>query len=216
MDGAGNEKDSSALQDSSESGKETSTEAPTQEQIVEKAVSDALSKAGRDAKSLTEREERLVTEKADHLVTQATWQKERDAEEDAKYADDMPALIKLRAERKDKADDTANKTELTNRETKVAQRETELDEIIKRDGTRKRTELAAEVAQDKGVSADSILKGAKDDSREAMETIAELLPKVDPLPVILSHNTRGGKGGTDWRELSADEKINYALANPKK
>ena len=136
--------------------------------------------------------------------------------EEYELRDKPEELTSLRAKRQAESDDTANKTELTNRETKVAQRETELDEIIKRDGTRKRTELAAEVAQDNGVSADSILKGAKDDSREAMEAIAELLPKVDPLPVLISHNSRTSIGSNNWRDLSADEKINYALANPKK
>jgi len=139
-----------------------------------------------------------------------------DAEEEERYADDMPTLTALRAERRQKANEEAKKTELADREAKADARDAEFADIMERDKIRKRTELAAEVATAKGVSIDAILKLAKEDTREAYETVAELLPQVDPLPTVLPHSPGGQRGGINWRDLSPSEGIRYALDNPKK
>ena len=67
-----------------------------------------------------------------------------------------------------------------------------------------RTKLAAEVAVDKGVSADALLKLTKEDSREAMEATAKLLSEKKPPLRPDSSKTIGGK---DISALTPDELI---------
>ncbi len=215
LDGTGNKQDTSATkQDSSGSGKGTQTvETPSTftKEMVDKAVSDALSKAGRNAKSLSELEQRLNTGMADLTAKQQAWQKEKEEAEELAVADDMPALTALREGRRRKTADEAKVTELTDRETKLAKREVELADVVERDRILTRTQLAAEVAVEKGVSIDAILKLAKEDTREAYEAVAEVLPKAKELPVLTPDSSRIS-GGIDLDSLSPREKIDRGLA----
>jgi len=196
---------------------EVSPEAPvTREQEIEKAVHAALSQAGRDTASISELRKQVEKGMAELKAERVALQKQKEEEEEERFADDMPALVALRAERRKKADDEAKATELTEREARLATRETELADIVERDRILKRTELAAEVAVEKGVSIDAILKLAKEDTREAYEAVAELLPQVNPLPVLYPHSSRTNKGGIDVRSLSPDGKIRFAIENPGK
>ncbi len=213
--------DTSQKGDSSVVAQQTSTEiAPetlTQEQVIEKAVNDALSAKGRDAKSLSELKATAEKGMVELREAQAVWQKQKDAEEEARFADDMPALIALRAERKQKADEETKKTGLTEQIAKADARDAEFADIIERDKVLKRTELAAEVAVDKKVNVDLILKGvalSKDDSRAGMEAVAELLPQVDPLPSLLPHSPGGQRGGIDVSSMTPEEKRVYGRQHP--
>ena len=150
------------------------------------------------------------------MAKQVAWQKKLDDAEEEAVADDMPALTALRAERKRKADDAAKVTELTEREAKLAKREIELADIVERDRVLTRTQLAAEVAVDKGVSMDAILKLAKADTREAYEAVAEVLPKAKELPVLISDSSRMNRGGIDLDSLSPREKIAAGIEEAKK
>ncbi|MDP1890631.1 MAG: hypothetical protein Q8K55_07020 [Gemmatimonadaceae bacterium] len=203
----GTEKGKDALQatvDSSSQTKGTSTETPETFTKAErdKAVSDALSKAGREAKATL-------------LVKEAEWQKQKDEAEEYALRDQPEELTALRTERKRKTEESTKATELADRESKVAERETEFADIIERDRILKRTELAAEVAVEKGVSIDAILKLAKEDTRKAYEEVAEVLPKVKGLPVLTSDSGRMNRGGIDWRALSPEAQVKYALEHQK-
>jgi len=196
---------------------EVSPEAPvTREQEIERAVHAALSQAGRDTASISELRKQVEKGMAELKAERVALQRQKEEEEEERFADDMPALIALRAERKKRADEEAKVTEIAERETKLATREAELADIVERDKILKRTQLAAEVAVKKGVSVDSILKLAKEDTREAYEVVAELLPKANPLPVLYPHSSRTSKGGIDPRNLSPDDKIRFAIENPGK
>ena len=139
-----------------------------------------------------------------------------DLKEEEAVMDDRPAYDALMARRAQKKEEATKATDLTTREAKIAEREAEFADIIEQHQILKRTQLAAEIATEKGVSMDAILKLAKADTREAYLEVAEVLPKTNELPVILSDSGRTNRGGTDWRALSPSEKIRYALANPKK
>ena len=213
MNGTGSEKDTSVVkQDSSGSGKETSKvpETLTQEQIVEKAVNDALSKAGRTAKSLNELQQRLEKDKVELTAKQVAWQKERDESEELAVRDDPEALATLRAGRRKKADDEAKVTELTDREAKLAKSETEHAEALEQIRVINRTQLVSEVSVATGVPIDTLLKLAKEDTREAYEAVAEVLPKVKE-PHVLKPDSGRTIGGTNWRDLTTDQKIARGL-----
>jgi len=149
----------------------------TSQTDLEKAVSDALAKAGRDAKTLEAQQAKLEKDAADLTAKQIAWQRQREEEEEEAVADDMPALQALRDRRARKAAEESKASELAERESKLAKRETELADMIERDRTLQRTQLASEIAVEKGVSLDAILKLAKADTREAMEEVAAVLPK---------------------------------------
>ncbi len=207
-----------AKQDSSVEATGTQTaETPTfTKAMLDKAVSDALSKAGRSAKSLGEMEQKLNSGMAELVAQRATWQKEREEAEEAAIADDMPALTALRERRRKKAEEETKTAELTDREAKLAQREAELAEIVERDRILTRTQLAAEVAVEKGVSIDAILKLAKEDTREAYEVVAEVLPKTKEPPVLVSDSGRNNRGGIDLDNMSPKEKIEMGLEKLRK
>jgi len=144
--------------------------------------------------------------------------RQEEAEDEALMADPV-ALDDLRKSRIKKANAEAKAQELAEQEAELnrskAEHEAELAELR----ILKRTELAAEVAVAKKVSIDGILKGialAKDESREAMEAIAELLPPANPREPKVLDSGRNYGGGEDLRNLSPGEKIKYALANPGK
>ena len=180
-----------------------------------KMVSDALSKAGRDAKTLSELKTRLDTGLADLTAKQTAWQRKQEEAEEEAVMDNPGALATLRAERKRKTDDEAKVTELAERETKLTARETELADIVERDRILQRTELAAEVAVEKGVSIDAILKLAKADTREAYLEVAAVLPPTKEPLVIVAHSGRTNRGSGNWHDWSADEKIRAGLRENK-
>lgn len=219
MDGPEERKDTSE-RDSSGKPKETSTEPKTySEESEKKAVSDALSAAGRDAKSISDKAteaERILTDakKTADAVTaeRGQWQKERDEAEREAVHGDAEALKSLneKIRQRNEATKLANeRAELVEKETKHQATVTSDLEQIK---VFNRTQLAAEVAVAKGVSIDIILKHAKDDSREAMEAVADDFKDAKSLKT----DTGTTLGGVDWRELSSDEKIAKGLSQPKK
>ena len=197
MDGTTVQTDSSQISgDSSNVTEETPTEHQTfTREMRDKAVNDALAAAGRTAKALQADKQSLKAERDAIAAERATWQKERDEAEEFDLREDPEALRTLRAERRRKTEDATRVTQLTEREAKLAARETEIAEIVERDRTSRRTKLASDVAQEKGVSAESILKLAREDTREAYEEIAALLPKSKELPVLVSHSGRTTGGG---------------------
>lgn len=169
-----------------------------------------IAEQDKQLKSYAGREAEYVAFKAE----QAAWQKKQDEEEEEAVRDDRPAYDALLERRKKKAEDEAKVTELTERVAKVTKRETELAAVIERDKILTRTQLAAEVAVEKGVSIDAILKLAKEDTREAYEAVAEVLPKVKELPEIIADSSRMGGGGTDFGKMSAEEKVKFGMEHP--
>ena len=223
MDGTKDPKDPSQTGDPSAGTQGTPTEPKTYSAESEKkAVDDALSAAGRDAKSITEKSteaERILTAaqttQANLQAEQERWQSEREEVEREAVKDDPDALKSLQERQRQKSE-----------ATKLAKERVELDvekekhqETVQADKEQirifNRTQLAAEVAVAKGVSLDSILKLTKEDSREAMEATAELLPKSKETTALKTDSgiTIGGKSPS---ELSADEKISLGLKEKKK
>lgn len=191
-------------------------------EMVEKAVSDALAAAGRNTLRLSELQKKIDTEKADLIAKQTAWQKQQEEAEEEAIADDMPALQALRESRRKKAKDEARATELAEQETKLAQREAELAQraanladIVEQHRILQRTQLAAEVATEKGVSIDAILKLAKADTREAYEEVAAVLPKGGNSPVLISDSGRTNRGGIDLNALSPRELLTMAYSKKK-
>lgn len=113
--------------------------------------------------------------------------------------DDTDALKGIRARHtlEDK------KAELAERERVVKESEEGNKASLEQIKVFNRTKLAAEVAVAKGVSMDSILKHAKDDSREAMEAVADDLPKKDDKPPLVLDSGKGIGGG----ERTAEQKL---------
>lgn len=198
---------SGATQDPSggDKGSTSETAQTFTKESQEKAVSDALSAAGRAAKDLEKREE--VVKAAEDRATQARATAYELARAEAK--DDPEQLTALDREHKREERDA----ELTKRERLLDQSEkshkAKLDEI----DAVKRTTVAAEVAVAKGVSVDAILKLAKDDSREAMEAVAEHLPKTTETPPLRPDSSRTTGGGPPE---TADEKLTAGFRKLKK
>lgn len=174
-----------------------------------KAIEDAIAQYG----------DRIKRERIDPIARELTEfkiqvQKEKDEAEEEAVADDMPALTALRENRRKKA----KVEELTEREAKLVKREADLVGIIERDRILTRTQLAAEVATEKGVSVDGILKGialTKEESREAMVAVAELLPQVKERGVLISDSGRTNRGGESLEGLSSGELLRKAHSQKK-
>lgn len=221
MDEPKQKQDTSGKQDSSVAGKETpKVETLTfTKEMVDKAVSDALSKAGRTAKTLSEGEQKLNAGMADLAARQVAWQKEKDeAEEKAIPSDDFQALNDLRERRRKAAEDKTKATEFAEEKRRFDEEKAIHSERLMQLDMLDRTQLAAEVAVERGVSIDGILKGsklAKDYSRETMVSIAELLPPAKESPTIVSDSGRTTRGGIDFDNLSPREKIEMGLAKKK-
>ena len=214
MDGTKNPQDALGVTPDPSAGKRGTSEKEPEtftKEERDKAVSDALSKAGRTAKTFSELQQKLETGVADLTARQTKWQKERDEAEEFAVRDNPEALTELQERRRRKVEDETRVTELTTRETKLAEREAELADIVEQHRILKRTELAAEVAVEKGVSIDAILKLAKEDTREAYEAVAEVLPKVKE-PLVLKPDSGRTIGGTNWRDLTTDQKIARGLS----
>lgn len=185
----------------------------TVEQQIEAAVHSAMSKAGRDADALATERAKLEAERAAFATQEAARLKASEDEEEAAIADDPPALQILRTERKKKAEEKAYAEAIAKREAVVAQKEVEIAEVIERDRILRRTELAAEVAVEKGVSVDALLKHAKADTREAYLELAAVLPKAIEQPEMIIDS--GGKGGGGVRPETPDEYIQAGLKKLK-
>jgi len=218
LDGTEERKDSSQVTvDTSSAPKGTLTEKTPEtftKEMVDKVVSDALSKVGRDAKSLTEREQRLAAGLAELVAKQAADLKKQEEAEEWDLRDQPEELAAKRAERRKKAADEAKVTEFAEREVKAAEREaklalreTELADIVEQHRILTRTQLAAEVAVEKGVSMDAILKLAKADTREAYEEVAAVLPPAKEPHVLLPASGRTNRGGIDLSSLSPKERM---------
>lgn len=220
MDGTTDPKDTSQIEDSSKGTKGTPTEPKTYtEESEKKAVSDALSIAGRDAKSITDKAteaERILTDAktvSDAVKAEREqWQKDRDEAEREAVRDDSDALKSLQERQRQRNEATKLATEKAELATEKATHDAKVTGDLEQIRVFKRTQTAAEVAVDKGVSIDIILKHAKDDSREAMEAVANDFTEVKPL-ITDSGTTIGGKSLSD---LSPDDKITYGLKEKRK
>lgn len=182
----------------------------TREQLEaekQKAASDALAKAGRDAKTLAELRGRLDAEATDLAGKQAAWQRQREEAEENAVADDPVALSALRTKRQKEAEDKTKSSQLAEREATIAKREKEVESIVEQHKILTRTQLAAEVAVEKNVSMDSILKLAKEDTREAYEAVADLLPKATKEKPTLTPDSGRTSGGTPLGDLAPLERI---------
>ena len=218
MDDPKETQDTSQTEDTSGETKGTSEDPGTfNKESQEKAVSDALSAAGRDAKTITEKstEAQNILDAAQKVRTdtkaeQDQWQKDRDEAAREAVRDDPEALKSLEEKQRQR-----------NEAAKLADRKQELDAkeethktIVESDletiRVHKRTTLAAEVAVAKNVSVDDILAHTKDDTREAMEAIADTLVKVSGKKPL---KTDPGEtiGGRSFKDLSPKDKVTRSL-----
>ena len=173
--------------DSSEVNQETSKKPDTStEELVRKAVSDALSKAGRTDKVLKDREDRLKKTITDAQEAQENWRKQRRESEEETFRDDADALKTLK-----------KKYALEDREAKLALKEAELDgrkgeyeeaQQVVAQSTKERN--AREIATRLKVDPETLIKFA--DTEEAMEELAEKLTKGTETPRPDSGGTTGG------------------------
>ena len=170
----------------------------------EMAVHQALSDAGRVSTDTTEAERILTDAKATRDALQAEreqWQKDKDEADREAVKDDPEALKSLQERQRQRNEATklaSGKTELaTEKATHDAKVKADLEQIR----VFNRTQLAAEVAVATGVSLDIILKHAKDDSREAMEAVANDFKEAKPSLKTDSSTTLGG--GASWEEVRA-------------
>ncbi len=210
MDGTEERKDTSQAGDSSGEKQGTSKKEPetfTKEQVEEistKAVSDALSTAGRTAKSLEEREEAI--KKADERTAQEGRERREKELEIARDDPDKFTAVQLRHKQEVKDAELAKDRRELDADKEKHQEAVKVDlETIR---VFNRTKIAAEVAVDKGVSVDSLLKLTKEDTREAMEATAKLLSEKKP---PLKTDSGRGTGGEDLSKLTPDQKIQTGL-----
>lgn len=205
LDGDRGKQDSSLTEDTSASlpGQTSEKEPETfTREAAYKLRDDALSAAGRDAKTLgvkTEEVNRIIedTKKIrDELQAErGKLQKEKDDAFLEEHRDDQDAVDNFRTKLKQRDKDA----ELAERERKSKEREEGIEAKVEQIRVFNRTQLAAEVAVAKNVSIDAILKLTQDDSREAMEATADLLPKKDVAKTLEpdSGRTIGGGGKTE-------------------
>jgi len=208
MDGTEERKDTSQGGDSSGGQKGTSdkTSGTFTKDTQDKAVQDALSAAGRDAKSISDKaaeaEEILTNAKksqADIKAERDQWQKDREEAEQEAVKDDPEALKSLKVRQAQ----ARKESEQSDRQREQDARDETLKEREEQTRVIKRTQLAAEIAVEKGVDVGTILELAKNDSREAMEAVAAILPpKVDKKPLKSDDGTTLG-GGASWEEIRA-------------
>ncbi len=168
------------------------------EEMVTKAVQKARIDAGRDAKTLEQREQAVKTKEEKHAqAVQA--RREREIED---VRDDAGALKDTRAK---------HKLEDTNAE--LAKTKSELD--AEREKGKQRDEVVAKTTQEQNareiatrLNVDektlSALSKHTDGSKEAIEAMAQALPKMGEVkkPVTPdSGKTIGGEGTTDQKRL---------------
>lgn len=195
--------DTSQVEDTPEKEKEsTSTEPETfTKETQEKAVNDALSAAGRDAKTITEKsaEAERILQNAKRIGDEAKEQRrKRDEAARESVKDDPDALKSLEEKQRQRDVDT----QLTEREEKVKGEEEHIKADKEQVRIQQRTQLAAEVAVAKGVNMDALLKLTQEDSREAMEATAELLPKKEEkLPLKTDSGTTTGGEKSEEQKL---------------
>ncbi|KKN74853.1 hypothetical protein LCGC14_0386020 [marine sediment metagenome] len=195
MDGPKQGQDSSSG-DSSGDGAGTSA---IQEQI-DKAVNDARSADGRTTKDFEVREQRIKDNEAILTEERVKWRRERDEADIESVRDDPEALTALQKKQKAATRDAESADERRKLEEDQAKHKAGVQSDLEEIKVFNRTKLASEVAVAKGVSMDSILKHAKDDTREAMEAVAEDLPKnKEPLKVDSSRSSGTGEKSEEQR-----------------
>ena len=204
MDETEKKQDTSQKEDTSAETKGTSEKEPEPitKKDVEKAVSDALSAAGRDAKTITEKtaEAERILQNAKRIGDEAKERQKKRDEAAREAVRDDPDALKSLEEKQRQRDEAA----------KLVNERAELDadkESVKADKeqvrVQKRTQLAAEVAVEKGVNMDALIKLTQEDSREAMEATAELLPKTGETKPPLKTDSGTTTGG----EKSPEQKL---------
>ncbi|MEE8442965.1 MAG: hypothetical protein V3S37_04375 [Dehalococcoidia bacterium] len=201
MDVPKQDQDSSQKGDTSGDAKGTSTLTEEQAQAREtKAVSDALAKAGRTTADQDAREQRITDKETKAADDRSRERQERNEAALEAARDDPEKLTALQRSQKAALKDE----EIADGRRKLDGDQAKHDESVKGDLETirifNRTKLASEVAVTKGVSMDSILKHAKDDTREAMEAVAEDLPKnKEPLKVDSSRSSGTGEQTEEQR-----------------
>ena len=178
----------------------------SEETAVKDAVHQALSAAGRVSTDTAEAERILNAAKqtqADTEAEQKRQQDERDAADREAVKADPEALKSLETQirqRDEKAKLASGKAELaTEKATHDAKVASDLEQIR----VFNRTQQAAEVSAATGVSLDIILKHAKDDSREAMEAVANDFKGAKPPLPTDDGRTIGGAEKTEEEKLKA-------------
>ncbi len=187
MDGTKEGQDPSQTGDPSVELKGTPTEPQTfTKESEEKAVSDALSVAGRDAKTITEKttEAQRILESAQNTRKEIKeererWQNERDEADREVLKADPEALKSLdeRIRQRNEATKLASKgKELDERELKNTEAQKEVAQSTKERNAR-------EIATRLNVDSEPLLKFT-DGSKEAMEELAQKLPKNETKPPL--------------------------------
>ncbi|KKN71825.1 hypothetical protein LCGC14_0416790 [marine sediment metagenome] len=209
MDGTEERENSSQGGDSPGEQKGTSETPQTFTKDSEaKAVLDALSTAGRDAKTIkdkTAEAERILTD-AKKLsdgtkVEREQWQKDRDEAEREAVRDDHEALKSLTERQRQRNEATKLAKERSELDTEKAKHQESITADKEQIRVFNRTQLAAEIAVSKGVNVDTILNLAKDDSREAMEAVANVLSKTPEKPPLKSDDGTTLGGGASFEQI---------------
>ncbi len=170
----------------------------------ETAVQKALSAAGRVSTDTAEATRLLEAAKQTQVnlqTEQKRWQDDRDEASRVAVAEDSEALKSLNEQIRQRKVGEQQAEERATMDAETATHQTKVAGDLETIRVFNRTERASEVAVAKGGDdpkavkslLDSILKLAKDDTREAMETVADLLKgRPDPL-LTVSGKAAGGK-----------------------
>ncbi len=181
-----------AISERTDDGNKETSDKTLTEAEAQKMVNDALAKAGRDAKSLEDKDTVLTARET------ALKDQEAAADAAAEAAIDPSDTDGLNAHRARKtARDHAGA--IAEEKRKLEEDKEKHQESVKGDletiRVFNRTQLASEVSAAKGVSIDSILKLAKDDTREAMEEAAKELKAAGGKTLKLDSGRTAGGGG---------------------
>ncbi len=197
LDGTVKQKDTPQTGDASKGKQETPEKAPETfakeqvQEIAQKAASDALAKAGRTAKAFEQREEAIKAREEKH-TDEVRARRERELEN---VQDDASALTKVRAKHKleEVNSELAKlKSELEAEREKGKQRDGEV--VV---STQERN--AREIATHLNVEEKTLLALSKrtDGSKEAIEEIAQALPKLgEPKKPVTPDSGKTLGGGT--------------------
>ena len=193
----------------------TFTESEVQELVI-KATSDSKTVAGRLQTELDLVKPELDQVKQNLAKLQEERQRaeaEREAAEEESLRDDTDGLAQFRKRQALKV----KEKELAGREQALTAKEASLAEVVEQHRILNRTMVAAEIAVEKGVSVDALLKLAKDDSREAMLAVAALLPSTSPGGDQFKPDSGlSSGGGLDLNAMSPRELIAYGLKQKEK
>lgn len=208
MDETKDPRDSSQAGDSSKGTQGTSRQTPETftKETQDKAVEDALSDKGRDAKTLREQREQINTDKKQLDDDRAKWLREQDEKDQEEARDDPTKLTALQARREHRTKDA----ELAKRERDVSEREEKLKPTQEAATKAEIRKEAEKVATKHTVDVETLIKFT-DGSPEAMEDLAQALPKMGEKKPPLTSDSGKTIGGQDWRELSSDDKVRKGL-----